>query len=143
MYRHTQFGVLMAWIFGAFLVLETGIAIATRGHPIVVATVVLSLVTWFLFHALTVEIDREHLHARFGPGLIRRRVPLREIRSASVVRNRWYYGWGIRLTPHGWLWNVSGFDAVEVAFADGRRFRIGTDRPDELCAAIERAIPVR
>jgi hypothetical protein len=36
------------------------------------------------------------------------------------------------------LWNVSGFDAVELVLDDGRRFRIGTDEPLALAAAIGR-----
>ena len=36
-----------------------------------------------------------------------------------------------------WLWNVSGFRAVELVFKDGKRFRIGTDEPESLIRAIE------
>ena len=60
-----------------------------------------------------------------------------DIRDAKAVKNRWYYGWGIRLSPHGWLFNVSGFDAVELEMANGVKYRIGTDEPDKLLAAIE------
>ena len=54
------------------------------------------------------------------------------------VRNPWYTGWGIRLGSGYVLWNVSGFDAVELDFASGRRFRVGTDEPSALVSAIER-----
>jgi hypothetical protein len=37
------------------------------------------------------------------------------------------------------LWNVSGFEAVELDLPGGRRFRVGTDEPAELVAAIARA----
>jgi len=74
----------------------------------------------------------------FGPGLIRRRIPLRRIREVRVVRTPWYYGWGIRLTPTGWLWNVSGLDGVEVQFDDGHRFRVGSDEPNRLSEALFR-----
>ncbi|MDY7014940.1 MAG: hypothetical protein SVX43_15355 [Cyanobacteriota bacterium] len=59
--------------------------------------------------------------------------------EAVAVKNPWYYGWGIRLTPRGWLFNVSGLDAVEISLNSGRHFRIGTDRPRELERAIRRA----
>jgi hypothetical protein len=52
------------------------------------------------------------------------------------VRTPWYYGWGIRLTPYGWLWNVSGTGGVELRFEDGGRFRVGSDEPDRLADAI-------
>ena len=74
-----------------------------------------------------------------GPGLIRRSFAVPSIRTAQAVRNHWYYGWGIRLTPHGWLFNVSGLDAVQIRLENGRQYRIGTDRPEELLAAIQEA----
>ena len=52
-------------------------------------------------------------------------------------KNRWYNGWGIRLIPRGWIFNVSGFDAVEIQMKNGRRYRIGTDEPEALLAAIQ------
>jgi len=51
----------------------------------------------------------------------------------------WLAGWGIRLTPQGWLYNAWGRDAVQLSFAEGRRFTIGTNEPETLLAAIERA----
>jgi hypothetical protein len=35
------------------------------------------------------------------------------------------------------VWNVSGFQAVELTLKDGSRFRIGTDEPEALVHAIE------
>jgi hypothetical protein len=37
------------------------------------------------------------------------------------------------------IWNVSGFDAVELDLAGGRHFRIGTDEPELLVRAIGQA----
>jgi hypothetical protein len=51
-------------------------------------------------------------------------------------------GWGIRWTPASWMWNVSGFDAVEITYASGKRFRIGTNQPKELAAAITAALSI-
>jgi hypothetical protein len=36
------------------------------------------------------------------------------------------------------MWNISGLDAVELDYLDGRKFRIGTDQPEELADAITR-----
>jgi hypothetical protein len=92
-----------------------------------------------LFSSLTVSVDGETVEAGFGPGLIRKRFPTARIVQAKPVRNSWWYGWGIRLTPHGWLYNVSGLDAVELLMGDGRTYRIGTDEPEALAAAINTA----
>jgi hypothetical protein len=101
------------------------------------ALVVVLLV--FGFGTLTVEVSGEDIRLRFGIGLIRKRIPLRDVRSWREFRNPWYTGWGIRLGPGGVLWNVSGFDAVQLELGDGKRFRIGTDEPAELVSAITRA----
>ena len=99
----------------------------------------LAVFAW-LFGSLRVSIDEEEIAIRFGPGWPRKRIPLAGIRGAEPVRNSWWYGWGIRLTPHGWLWNVSGYDAVQIQLDDGRLMRIGTDEPQELTAAIRQAL---
>ncbi len=144
-YKHTQIGVLMIAILGGIALFALGIAgfvapeeqgarTITRSVTVVVVLLV------FLFGTLTTEVGSGRIVLHFGPGLIHRTIALTDVSTARVVRNRWWYGWGIRLTPHGWLWNVSGFDAVELEFVSGRKFRIGTDKSSELLAAIERGI---
>ena len=34
------------------------------------------------------------------------------------------------------MWNISGLDAVELEYKDGKKFRIGTNQPQKLCQAI-------
>ena len=91
------------------------------------------------FSRLTVTVDETRVSVGFGGGLARRRFALHTIAAASAVKVPWLSGWGIRLTPQGWLYNAWGRDAVQLRFAGGRRFTIGTDDPDALLAAIERA----
>jgi hypothetical protein len=67
-------------------------------------------------------------------------VQLADIASCAVVQNPWWYGWGIRLTPQGWLYNVAGRSAVEIRLKSGKRFRIGTDEPQQLCQALQQAL---
>jgi hypothetical protein len=87
---------------------------------------------------LTVTVDEARLAVGFGGGLARRRFELRTIEAASVVKTPWLAGWGIRLTRQGWLYNAWGRGAVQLRFAGGRRFTIGTNEPEALLAAIER-----
>jgi len=91
------------------------------------------------FSRLTVTVDEARLAVGFGGGLARRRFELRTIEVASVVKTPWLAGWGIRLTRQGWLYNAWGRGAVQLRFAGGRRFTIGTNEPEALLAAIERA----
>jgi hypothetical protein len=89
-----------------------------------------------LFSTLTTRVGDGVVECSFGSSVIRRRIDLATVTSASVVKNRWY-GLGIKRIRDGWLWNVGGPGAVEIRFRDGRCFRVGTDEPERLLAAIE------
>jgi hypothetical protein len=89
---------------------------------------------------LTVEIADGELRVIFGPGWSARRERIHDVESVRAVRNPWWYGWGIRFTPHGTLYNVSGRDAVEVRLRSGKQFRVGTDEPEALERALREAI---
>jgi hypothetical protein len=95
------------------------------------------LITLALFYKLTIRIDDETLCASFGVGIIRKRVPIAEIAGCEPIRIRWWYGWGIHLTPYGWLYNVAGWNAVALTLRNGRKFALGTYDPQGLAAAIE------
>ena len=131
-YEHTQVGYLIIVVIVAAMVL-IGIILANTGmNWIAIGVLVVLAVVLVLFPSLTVVIREEELEVRFGPGTIRKRFKLEEIESWRVVKIPWYYGWGIRLTPHGMLFRVSGFHAVEIKLRTGKKFLIGTDVPQEL-----------
>ena len=138
-YRHTQIGWVILGVAAAILAFVWSRlppeAVAAAGFPLLLV----AALTLLVFSALTVEVDAEAIRLRFGIGLVRKRIPIGEVKGWREVRNPWYTGWGIRLGPGYVLWNVSGRDAVELALASGRRFRVGTDEPAELAAALVRA----
>jgi hypothetical protein len=135
-YKHTQIGYVMivcgaiALFFALELFYRKASATALLGG---MATI---FIIMGLFAALTVEIRDGFLKFRFGLGLIRKKLKISAIESCTIVKNPWYYGWGIHATGKGWVYNVSGFDAVEIFMSDGRRLRIGTDEPELLRKAI-------
>ena len=138
-YRHTQFGTVIVVSLLLSAVLFAGLGLMTGLTPLAVIGPALMTMFLALFFSLTVEIDATHLSFRFGIGLIRKRVPLAEIVEAQPVRNHWLYGWGIHRTPHGWLYNVSGWEAVEITLASGKRLRLGTDEPRRLAWTLQAA----
>jgi hypothetical protein len=93
-----------------------------------------------LVSALTVKIEDGSLTLRFGPGAYSKKFALDRITHAQTVRNKWFFGWGIRFIGNGWLYNVSGLDAVEIILQNGKRRRIGTDEPQLLAAAINNSL---
>jgi len=93
-----------------------------------------------LFWSLTVEVTETDLVFRFGPGLVRKRIPLSEMADVEPTRTSFWNGWGIHWTRRGWLYNVSGFDAVLVRLVTGKSLLIGTDEPQALADAIHSGI---
>jgi hypothetical protein len=90
-----------------------------------------------LFNRLTVIVAAGVVEVRFGFGWPKRVMEVRDVVGARRVRNRWFYGWGMRKIANGWMYNVWGLDAVELDLASGSRFRIGTDDASDLLAAIQ------
>lgn len=96
----------------------------------------LAIAGW-VFHSLTIEVGDGELRWRFGAGLISKQVPLNEITSAQRVRTSALEGWGIHWSRFGWLYNVSGYNAVAITLRNGKRFALGTDEPEALLAQLE------
>ena len=140
MYSHTQFGWLTMFALAAAVgvIGLTGIQVGPEapGRGVLMAGQALIVLLIPLFGWLTVTVDEEAVTAKFGVGFIQRKIRIREIQSATRVRNTWIMGWGIRLGPSGWMFNVSGLDAVELELKGGGKFRIGTDEPEELVRAL-------
>jgi len=132
-YQHTQRGkfILVAMLIAMLGILAGGLAF----RPILMAVPILILCGW-LFHSLTIEVAGGELRWRFGPGLIRKQVALDMIVSVEQVRTNVIEGWGIHLSRFGWLYNVSGFDAVAIKMKNGQHFALGTDEPEALVARL-------
>jgi hypothetical protein len=150
-YKHTQVGYLMIFVTVAVLVFFGWLQIAARAEPPsydsganFAITAIMAFILFILasFSMLNVIIDEQYLKIRFGWGIFRKKFPLTEIATVKKVKNHWYYGWGIRIWfwPKMWIFNVSGFDAVELVMKNGRVYHVGTDEPDKLEAAIKQTM---
>ncbi len=94
------------------------------------------------FRQLTVRDEGDGLLVCFGPlALFRRRVGYAEIERVEQTRSSWLDGWGIHMSPSGgWIWNLWGFDCVDVYLTRGRKLRIGTDDARELTAYLRQHV---
>ncbi len=135
-YQHTQIGYLTIVGLGIGLLFPACLMAVYGFNWIAFALLIIFGVCLALFATLTVVIEENIIEIRFGPGVIRKKFPLKDIVSCQVVKNPWYYGWGIRLIPQGWLYNVSGSYAIELEMKTGKKYRIGTDIPAELKKAV-------
>ncbi|HEV2721172.1 MAG TPA: hypothetical protein VG323_14210 [Thermoanaerobaculia bacterium] len=136
-YRHTQIGWLIivfmgagAAIFAAILA-HSGMSIIALGGLIVMAAMLA------IFSTLTIEVTDEEFRFHFTFGLFGREIPLPAIAKCVEVENSVLYGWGIRVTPVGKLYNVSGAKAVELRMRGGDRLCVGSDEPARVCAVLE------
>ena len=139
-YKHTQIGYLLLSLYSAVVLFMGYLNIVTNFHPLTLAALIIILICLGIFSRLTVVVDDQMIKIQFGLRFIRKVFPLEEIESYGAVKNPWYYGWGIRFTPRGWLFNVSGFSAIELQMTSGKRYRIGTDDPDNLAKALGKAL---
>ena len=137
-YKHTQIGWLMLISFGLLVTLCAVVPLSEPGQRelILCTALIVTALVLILVGTLTVEVDIIKVRLRFGIGLIRKGFLLEDIESCRTVKNKWWWGWGIKWMPNGWLFNVSGLDAVELKMKDGRYYRIGTDDPKRLAETI-------
>ena len=142
-YEHRQTAALMAVLFLFLAAALVSLPIvfgrdAVPGAIIGVVAMVLSLV----FASLRTRVSGTSVEVAFGPGWPRRRFAIEDIESFEQVRNRWWYGWGMRAIPGGMMFSVWGLDAVELRYrrrTRTKKFRVGTDDPSGLLRALERA----
>lgn len=144
--QFTQYGKLMFYIFIPVIIIsilkfyihyQLG---NTDFFPVILLTFILSAVL-LLVYRITITIGEQYVSFKMGIGLINKKYPISDIKSVEIVKNNWMYGWGIRVISGGWLYNVSGFKAIELRFhSSDKVIRIGTDKPEEVAEEIRSLI---
>jgi hypothetical protein len=142
-YRHRQFGwaiavgTVVGLVLAALLTVSLSAGTIAAARWAVVALFGILAAGFVLLGTLTVEVDADGVRLRFGVGLIRRSVPLADIVRCDVVRTPLWWGWGLHWTPSGWLYNVSGRDAVRIDVRRERAVIVGSDDAPALKKAID------
>ncbi len=98
------------------------------------------LISIFMY-GLTVTVDGEHLSWHFGFKLFRKQIQLADIVGVEIIDDTKGWGYGIRFTKRGTLYNVSGKKAVAVRlktpWKKDKEILIGTDRPYEMQSVLQ------
>ena len=144
------FFLLMVGVFGFGLIWQLALGNQFGSKPmsdvVLIVTsgavfAIMGAVMYILFASrLIFEAPEDALHIRFSP-FFHRRIPYDqiercEVRSYSSIAE--YGGWGIRWHPRkGWAYNVSGSRGVQLELSGGKRALLGSDRAEELVAAIQ------
>lgn len=153
-YHHTQVGwvILGAYAVG-MVIMALGLrSVANTSPPGALRSSVLGLclmiaagvtIVTFLFSSLTIDVRDGAVRWHFTGNIIRGSVAVRDIERVFRARSSAAYGWGLRRTPDGILYSVSGLDAVRVRMRDGRQLNFGTDEPARLLRSIELSMAAR
>lgn len=140
-YKHTQRATWTLALLSFVLVVDALVFFLIDLDPLILLLAVLpsflliAALAW-LFSSMTVEVTPAELRWYFGPGFWKKSIARQDIAHARAERGKWWYGWGIRYTPRGWLYNVSGLDLVAVETRKGKTILIGTDEPRQLATAL-------
>lgn len=142
-YRHTQYGALMfaVLLLVAILVAVVAVEIISQGRSTAAVTMIfVYLLGVVMFYSSTVEVSGRQVRFWFGIGLVRRNIPLDTIQAVREVVNPWYYFWGIKSIPGGWLYAIAPGPAVEIKLMDGKVIHLGSNQTRELKEAIGAAM---
>ncbi|MEM8708500.1 MAG: hypothetical protein AAGE98_18695, partial [Actinomycetota bacterium] len=107
-YAHRQVATaLLVWLIGLFGF--TFVVLAIDGSWLIGAVLIFVYIAIYsVFSQLRTEVTSTTFTAMFGFGWPKRTIPLKDIESHEQVRNRWWYGLGIRAIPGGMLYAVWG-----------------------------------
>lgn len=108
---------------------------------ILVAAFTLLLPGWVVWVRLETSVDAEALHIRYRGLFVRRRIAYTDTEHFEAVTYRPiadYGGWGIRWRGKGKIaYSVSGKEGVRLQLSDGKEVLVGSQRADELVAAMK------
>lgn len=138
-YEHTQARSLLPVALVIIAVATACVAILIDALYLLATPAVLLLcsVVVHAFSSLTTVVTPDTVRVCFRWGRPKRTIARTRIVEVEIVRNKWWYGWGLRFIPGATMYNVWGLDAVHLRLADDRDFRIGTDDPHGLAAALD------
>ena len=134
-YKHTQVGwaiIGTVLIVLAIIYIVAGIRFGNITFGLLTAVSSVVFIVCMLFARMTVILDEEYLRVNFAINIIKIKFRLSDIISCKVVKNPWYQPWGIHYGGGVWVYNVSGYDTVEITIRNGGIHRIGTNDQDNL-----------
>lgn len=88
------------------------------------------LVMWFT--KLETVITEKSIQVKYFP-FVNKTFDIQDIAFMKVIDYGFVGGWGIRLwTQYGTVYNISGSKGLHIQLKNGKRYVIGTQKPEEL-----------
>ncbi len=118
--------------------IKTGDKAMSDTGLIILATGIFLFIGLFYVTRLKTRIDRSGIKMQYVP-FVRKNISWQEIENVEVLNYGFVGGWGIRLwTSFGTVYNVRGNKGLAIKLANGKKFLIGTQKPTELEAFLEK-----
>lgn len=135
---------LSPWILWPTPVVLVGLGVWMGTRPdvpravvwVVAASAAIAFAVMLGLGRMRVVVDGREIRVTFPLGWPRTVIPLAELKEARGARLSWWWGWGLRWTPRGWLWRLRGLHAVALERTNGRVFHVGVDEPRKLLDAL-------
>lgn len=141
LYSNKQIGTALLLIMGSTIFINLYIAMTSNNAVMWLVTFLLSLVA-FLFYSLNIQVTSTAISWAFGPGFWKKSINIDSIKSAKIIKTRWFYGLGIRLIPTGWLYLVSGTTAIELNLKSGSKVSLGTNDAPRLLQVLQSQLKI-
>jgi hypothetical protein len=135
-YRRTQMAYAILIPIDVIVIVCIYLGITTQ-MPVYLLVAVGLAIAGSLFFGLTVVGTEDTLRIAFGVGLIKREFKIAEMLSVRPYRTAFWQGWGIHRCSDGTIYNVSGFEAIQLTMLDGKKYIIGTNDQRRLLTYIE------
>jgi hypothetical protein len=120
--------LIPAPIFKEFMFFEEFYQASIKGwEPYAIAISSAIVFVGVNFSSLVIEIDKKQIRWFYGIGLPTKKILLENIKSVTVVRTKWWQGWGIRLIGTGWMYNVFGLDGIKIVENSGKVTVLGSN----------------
>lgn len=136
-YQNKQLGTAFLVFMGVVISFIGLMAITEEQGTIILPVIIILAIVAFLFSTLNITVNESSIKWSFGPNFWNKSISLSDIKAVKVINTKWYYGLGIRLIPTGWLYTVSGLQAVELSLNDGSIINLGSNEPNKLASAIK------
>lgn len=96
-----------------------------------------SILVFFYVASLKTEVDSTGIRIRYFP-LWQTHIAWDQLESAEIIRYG-FVGYGIRFSiRHGTVYNARGNQGLQIVKKNGSKILIGTQRPEELQAAVDK-----
>lgn len=139
-YKKSQTGWIVIIIMAPIMLFLTYTYLKQWGDnpiPTIPFILIMSLLIFclLLFYKLTIRIEDRSIKIIYGIGIIKFSINIDILHEVTVIRTPWWYGYGIKITPKGMLYNIHGSKAVRLEYrreGKSKTAMIGTPEPEKL-----------